>query len=427
MELLRLSSWLKAAHPGIDVRMFDFMFPGSDGNVPRHKVKETWTDADDEPLWHFGQPYDALERDLRRLTSEHWTPDVIVLSSLTSYWHVSIEKLLIRLCTYLGPKRRQNTHICLYGNYPRFEPCHAEAQIDANIAFTQTVNTRGCCPDFELYLTTHRRLPAFCALDINDSAIGDHLQQCLELYEVTQRQRRGMSRRVSLTVSFFNDDVCSSDSQLDGVVVFAERHPRQLVVEGIAGIEPRSLSASRLSQLRRAGFKSLFVEHARLPGGRIDTSAYDPLIAFLLEQERTKKSTATTVGLTRAGVTGFVAMGLPDDDVDELVRSTLIVNSLFQAVILKPQGYSPTIDSTVEHERRTRWGQPYATSPQRFPYVRSSDRLQYADYDNLVRWQNVLNKMVKGSTFDFLDEGVVARLVRETLIAESWKRHREAS
>jgi hypothetical protein len=38
----------------------------------------------------------------------------------------------------------------------------------------------------------------------------------------------------------------------------------------------------------------------------------------------------------------------------------------------------------------------------------------------------MLNKKVKGSTFDFLDGGAVAKLVRETLIAESWKRHREA-
>ena len=34
---------LKKAHPGIDVRLFDFMFPDEAGRVPKHKVKETWT------------------------------------------------------------------------------------------------------------------------------------------------------------------------------------------------------------------------------------------------------------------------------------------------------------------------------------------------------------------------------------------------
>src|ERR1700730_5023153 len=77
MELLRLSSWMKAAHPGISVRLFDFMLPDEGGNVPKHKVKETWTGADqDDQLWHFGQSYDAFDRELRDLAgSSGWVPD----------------------------------------------------------------------------------------------------------------------------------------------------------------------------------------------------------------------------------------------------------------------------------------------------------------------------------------------------------------
>jgi hypothetical protein len=294
------------------------MRPEGDGNVPKQKGKETWTGAAaDDQLWHFGQSYDVCDRELRALAASDWTPDVILISSLTSYWHVSIEKLLIRICTYLGPKRRKKTTICLYGNYPRLEPSHAERQMAADVALTKTVDTRGSCPDFQLYVAANKRLPAFCALDIEDPKVGDHLEQCLELYDFTQRQQRGVSRRVSLTVAFFNDDVCSASSQLESVVSFAERHPRQLVVEGIAGIEPRSLSASALARVKRARFTSLFVEHARLPGGGIDTSAYDSLITFLLNEEHAKKSTAIRgTAMTRANVTGFVAMGLPDDDID---------------------------------------------------------------------------------------------------------------
>jgi hypothetical protein len=427
MELLRLSTWLKALNPKVDVRLFDFMLPDVDGTVPRQKVKETWTGSkDDDQLWHFGQSYEEFERVFRLLLSNDWTPDVILITSLTSYWHVSIEKLLIRICTHLGPKRRKKTHLCLYGNYPRLERAHAERQTDADIAFTSTVDTRKCCPDFPLYLAANKRLPAFCALDINDPSVGGHLEQCLAWYDFEQRQQRGVSRRTSLTVAFFNDDVCSEPSQIDQVIAFAEKHPAQLTCEGIAGIEPRTLSVTALARLKRARFTSLFVEHARLPGGGIDTAAYEPLLGYLLDEEHQKKSVSVRgAALTKANVTGFVSMGMPDDDMDELVRSTLIVNRFFQAVILKPQGYSPTIDGSPEEQRRARLGQPYAASPQWFPYVRVSDRLRQFDYDNLVRWQNMLNKKVKGSTFDFLDEGTIARLVRETLIAESWKRHRE--
>ena len=43
LELLRLSTWLKENVPSADVRIFDFMFPGKDGEFARHKVRETWT------------------------------------------------------------------------------------------------------------------------------------------------------------------------------------------------------------------------------------------------------------------------------------------------------------------------------------------------------------------------------------------------
>ena len=125
-------------------------------------------------------------------------------------------------------------------------------------------------------------------------------------------------------------------------------------------------------------------------------------------------------------MTGFVAIGRPDDEMDALIRSTLLVNSFFKAIILKPYGYSPSIDRATASERGRRWRSPYASSPQWFPYVSHGSALARGDYDNLLRWQNVVNMRVKGTTFDFLGEGNVARLVRETLVSESWKPHTEA-
>lgn len=428
MELLRLSTWLKTVHPGIDVRLFDFMFPDEAGAVPKHKVKETWTGAaDDAQLWHFGQSFDQFERMMSKLLlAENWTPDLVLVSSLTSYWHVSTEKLLIKLCSQLGPKRRKTMLVGLYGNYPRLEARHAEGQIDADVAFTESVDTRGYCPDFALYLVAERRLPTFFALDIEDPAVDDHLDQCLALKKNAQSER-GLSRPAPVTVVFFNDDICSPSSRLDRVVGFAQAHPGQLLPEGIVGVEPGSLTTDRLAQLRSAGFRSLFVEHARLPGGGIDVASYQPLLTFLTEEEHAKKiGRSSGSWLNRANVTGFVAMGLHDDDVDELVRSTLLVNSFFQAVILKPFGYSPTVEVLTDAARRRRWPAPCASSPQWFPYVGNGSRLSIVDYENLLRWQNVLNKRVKGATFDFLDGGSVATLVRDTLVAESWKRRQEA-
>ena len=59
------------------------------------------------------------------------------------------------------------------------------------MAFTSSVNTSGCRPDFHLYLESAGELPHFFALDIEDAAVSDHLAYCLELTDDRQR-RRGM-------------------------------------------------------------------------------------------------------------------------------------------------------------------------------------------------------------------------------------------
>jgi len=428
-DLLKLSAWLRATHPGIDIRLFDFMLPDAAGNVPKHKVKETWTGAPtDTQLWHFGQPFEAFEKAFSAMSvREAWSPDLIIVSSLTSYWHVSIEKLLIKICSRLGRARRREVTICLYGNYPRFEPEHAAMQPDADVAFVTSVDTRGRVPDFDLYLRAERRLPCFFALDIDDPSVGDHLSYCLELQAHRQRSQ-GITRPATITVTFFNEDVCGPTSQIERVVEYGQSNPGRVVIDGIVGIHPRSLTRDRLVQLKAAGFRSLFVEHARLAGGSLDVQAYEPFLDVLRAEEHAKRTGKSgRAWLERGNITGFVGIGFPDDDLEAVVRSALRLNSFFQSIILKPHGYSPTLELTTVGERRKRWAAPYLSSPQWFPYVGHGSALSYEDYENLMRFQNVLNKRVKGTTFDFLDNGAIAKLVRETLVAESWKRHAEAT
>src|SRR5580704_1621979 len=121
LELLRLSTWLKQNAKKVDVRLFDFMAPDSEGGVPKHRVKERWQGSGEAIIWHFGRPFDDFESKLLQWRRDGWSPDIIVISSLCSYWHISIEKLLIQLCMKLGPKKRRQTKVCLYGNYPRIE------------------------------------------------------------------------------------------------------------------------------------------------------------------------------------------------------------------------------------------------------------------------------------------------------------------
>jgi len=423
LELLRMSTWLKTNTGAREIRLFDFMFPDGKGEVPRHKVKETWTGPHGRSLWHFGESFERFEGFLDGLLKRGWVPDVIVISSLTSYWHLSIEKLLVRICNLLGPRHRGRTTLALYGAYPRIEPEHAEALPDADVAFTGMVDTTGCAPDFELYLSEAKRLPNFFALDVYDPGVAEHLGYCLELRESVNR-RRGLRSATAIDVTFFNDDIFGSRSHLKELKDSADRYATPVRIDVICGVQPSSASRASLEMLAAIGGRSLFIEYATRADGQLDENAYAPFREFLAEDLARRRAGRGCELASRDSITAFVNVGLPQDDLEMVVRNTLLLNRYFQAIILKPFGYSPDIDRAPASERRARWPTPASASPQWFPYVGHGSRLQLADYDNLMRWQAIVNRRVRNFTFDFLADGTVPRLVRETLIDESWKRHR---
>ena len=426
LDLLRLSTALKEMHPGLDTRLFDFMLPDERGAVQKHKVKETWNGGpDDEQLWHFGRPYEEFVSELGMLMDQNgWVPNWIIITSLTSYWHSSIEKLLPKLILRLGRKHRPATTIALSGYYPLFERDHAEDQWDADLVLAGRLPAGSAAPDFELYLRGNaKRLPNFFALDIEHPSVVTHLEFCLSLKHA-QNERRQITRPASITVAFFNEDVCSDRSRLYDVADFSmAQSKKSLVVEGICGLIPGRLTLGHLDLLKQSGFRTLFLEHARTKGGGTEQDAYEDVRAYLSDERlRRARCEADTLWADHGNITAFINIGLPDDDMDRLIESTLWLNSAFQAIILKPHGYSPSFDYASAEERRRIWPHPRDSSPQWFPYAEDPSGLTKDDYQNLFRWQNLLNRRVKGATFDFFDEdSAVAQLVRETLVAESWR------
>ena len=424
-ELLRLATWLRAEHASADVRLFDFMFPDTKGEVPRHKVQETWVGSSATALWHFGKPFQEFAVYLDELLKGGWVPDLVVISSLTSYWHTAIEKLLLRLCNVLGPRHRDHATIALYGAYPLIEPEHAASQSAADVAFTDTVDASGCAPDFGLYFDQWRSAPLYYGVDIEACDVGDHLIACIERQSQWDR-RRGVVKDQTITVAFLNDDLCGPRSHLEQLAERTDQYKGRIRIEGICGVNPRTISLERLRMLESLGTKSLFIEYATRSDGSLDESAYDALREFLAS-DRTRRRSGNHAGLaSRDATTAFINVGLPSDDVDMVVRNSLTLNRYFQSVILKPFGYSPDIDPAPVSVRRDRWPLPAYSSPQWFPYVGHGSTLSAVDYDNLMRWQSVISKRVKSVSFDFLGDGTVPRLVRETLVEESWKAPRQA-
>lgn len=423
LDLLRLSTWLKESLPRADVRLFDFMFPDEDATIPRHKIKETWGGVRAEALWHFGQPFEEFDRYFDELLKRGWVPDLIVVTSLTSYWHGAIEKLLLRIVNILGPKHRAAVTIGLYGAYPVIESEHAERQLTADVVFTAFVDVGECAPDFQLYIGQWNRMPLFFGLDIESADVAEHLAMCLTLKSGWDR-RLGVSKAQSITVAFLNDSISGPKSRLAEVAKQVERYEGRVRIDAICGVKPRLVGVDELEMLVELGARSLYIEYATRADGRLDEAAYAPF-RELLEMDRKRRRGGDETELpVRDAIAAFVNVGLPTDDVETIVRNTLMLNQYFQAIILKPFGYSPEIDPAPAPVRRERWPVPAQSSPQWFPYVGHGSTLSLEDYDNLMRWQGIVNKRVKSFTFDFLANATVPRLVRETLVEESWKQNR---
>src|SRR5207249_9939322 len=128
-------------------------------------------------------------------------------------------------------------------------------------------------------------------------------------------------------------------------------------IDALCGVKPRSAGADELEMLTRLGAKSIYIEYATRTAGRLDEEAYTPFREFLVTNREKRRGGDETELAARDAMTAFVNLGLPTDDIETIVRNTLILNQYFQAIILKPFGYSPNIDPAPAPVRRQRWPQ----------------------------------------------------------------------
>ena len=174
--------------------------------------------------------------------------------------------------------------------------------------------------------TLHRRgatAAELFALDIDDPSLIDHLSDSLSLKEEADKKRGSPECQPSRPR--FSIQMCVL-AQVDWRR--CARSSRNIRIKcssrGSSESRPRSLTSNSLAQIKRAGFRSLFCGARSVIGGSVHSDAYETLLSFLENEREAKRLGKSRSPLTERGrVTGFVAMGLPDDNMDELVNTTL--------------------------------------------------------------------------------------------------------
>ncbi len=178
----------------------------------------------------------------------------------------------------------------------------------------------------------------------------------------------------------------------------------------ICGLDPAKVS---LQIARVIADKQVAVAHFEEAdaGEELDVQAYKKVRAYLRE-----------AGLKDADnrLSGFVWIGRPGDQLEQLISRSFEVLNHLEGLILKP--YSPTPGSP-EHRQNEDYlaAIPHRDwSPHFFPFAELNE-ISRSEYHDLYRMAAFLNEKIRDGSFDFLRGTLGAQMLRESLRREVWK------
>ena len=401
LDLLKLGSYLKAEFE-CEVRLFDFMLP-SGGKVNRliYKPESSAVVGDHSlPIWRWGQKEEDFTTWFDRLLLR-WRPTDIWLTSLTTYWWKGVRDTVISIKNCYC-----DANVVLYGQYPMLETEHALQNSLADVLLTDKLELKDYSADFSLY---EKAKPEFCALDVR--ARNWH-EEALEKF------REGLTDFV-----FFNDPLIGEAEEflLRGLGILKEQveksaSKKKLRFHGICGLYPGDFSDALAKGFKEAGFSQLHFEY-QTNGEELNLDAY---IKAKESYERAE------FNLDPDHISGFVNIGMPNDNLERIIRHALNLLEIFGSIIFKP--YAPTPRAALYEEYRDflRTEKIERLSPHFFPFSRIN-HISLKDYEELYILAAALNKKVRNRSFNYFPGTLAYEMIKTSLNREVWRLNDEKS
>ncbi len=397
VALLQLSTLLKRC--GCDVRLLDALFTLPNTTLRRRRMRVLERDGIPLNWWRFGQLPSALAAQLIAFKREGWQPDEVYIEGFTTFWWEGAAETVT-----LVRKHFQEARVILFGAYPTLATDHA-AQHSA--ADTLVVGQVAGLAGLPLDLTLYPAPPSFAYL-----AIGTPQRSAGDLVEELQAlvtPSRGLER--VWQVAFADHDVARRyPEQFRAVLEQCIARRCKVSFHALGNLSPRDLSEDPelAALLLRAGFKQIVFADDR----HLATS--EEARAILLDDYRLAIERCVAAGFPARteALVGSVCLGRPGEDLGEVVafmtRLAHVAGSLMVIPYQPaPSECAPALALELQNGKL-------------FPFARDNGS-HFREYQDILGLAAVLNSKYRSHTFDFSGDGIISRLVCQSLVTESWR------
>src|SRR5947207_466171 len=375
-----------------------------------------------KPIYHFGLSWQELERRLNSIQA----PDEVWITSIMTYWWQSTRDV-VALAKRLFPKAT----VLVGGIYPTLAPHHAVDNLGADIIFKGEIREASQLPtDLSLYakspsyaiLATSRGCPWDCVYCAARTLNGGAKVRTRTTQDILEEIRYKYEHFGIRRFGFYEDNALINREHFIEVMesIVASRLPLDLYAP--EGFETRLLDEDLLRLMKTAGF-----EKVHLP---LETVRTDINRQWNRRHASTSSFEYALDSAIRAGfrphtqeINAFVLFGLPDEQLEDVVDSTLYAHHMVGSVI--PMLFSP-VPSTHVFRKHSDYllkemGWDLQNLNGKFlPFLeynqRNNPELCASDYLELEGLMSVLNEgKVLSRAVDLCDDGVVGQAFVDTL------------
>jgi hypothetical protein len=337
-----------------------------------------------------------------------------------TYWWQSTRDV-IALLKKVFPK----SEVLLGGIYPTLCPIHAEQNTETDIVVIGEIKEASdLWTDLSVYparpeyaiITASRGCPYDCShcgqRKINGPGIRHRTPEDVVDEMIDKHHRYGITK-----FAFYEDNILlECEKNFERILDLLLERNLRFTLSAPEGFEVRLLYPRLLKKMKRAGFKSIYLplevasfdNNNQLDQKDVCLEEFDQAVGYCQEAGYKPR--------VRQELNAFILYGVPHQPLDKLVE--VILYAAHRVGNVTPMLYTPVPGSRLYNKYEA-----YFTNSglgledlngKLFPFWKMSG-VRPSDYIEIQRLMYAFNTQLRGSSFDLLDNSMIAKLMRQNL------------